>query len=224
MFDVHTHFWSWPGNTSIYLFDFSFAIIHSKKDKLVILISYLNIDNLIKRSKGKRNKSAPAQMLALGPSPFPQATGANTEGSSQHSQGMILQMGQRNQGLTFISLYLHHSREVPILAGLFCTHSIRYQLLALLPRAISSPKIWVTLQSEHVSSPILEKTLSNGNVDWIQASTTAWPLLYIYSPEGQLKSAFLHPATSTPLAFALPLGRKGGRQRAGPEVYLSLQK
>lgn len=86
-------------------------------------------------------KSVSARMLALGPSPFPQATRANTGGSSQCSQGMILQMGQRNQGLAFITLHLHHSREAPTLAGLFWTQLHMYRLLALLPRAVSSPKI-----------------------------------------------------------------------------------
>lgn len=57
-------------------------------------------------------------------SPFRQATGANPGGSPQHSQGTVLQTGQRNRGLMRISLYLHHSREASLLAGLFRTHSV----------------------------------------------------------------------------------------------------
>lgn len=151
----------------------------------------------MKRSKGRCKKSAPPHMLALGTSSFPQASGANTGSLPQHSLGMILQMGQRNQGLAFTLLYLHHSRQAPVLAGLFWTYSVHigYQHHS---QGQSAHLKFESSSIMNIFSPSLEKiSSSNSNEDWIQAWTTVQPVLYPLPTWGQLKAAFLHSAISS---------------------------
>lgn len=192
---------------------FSSAVIYSKKNRY--LPRYWLLTRLTKRSKGRCRKSAPPHMLALGTILFPQASGTNAGGSALGNDSSY--GAEKSRACIHIALLAPFKTGKPCLSRAILDLLCIYWLLALLPRTISPPKMWVIFSNEH----LLTKSRKKNPKETAMRTESRLELLMfctIYSPEGQLKSALLHSALSS-CAFALPLGRKGARHRAGAKVY-----
>lgn len=134
---------------------FSSAVIYSKKNRY--LPQYWILTRLTKRSKGRCTKSVPPHMLALGTILFPQASGTNAGGSALGNDPSY--GAKKSRACIHIALLAPFKTGKPCLSRAILDLLCIYWLLALLPRTISPPKMWVIFSNEHLLTKSRKKTL-----------------------------------------------------------------